>query len=408
MNTICFITPGHISTNPRLVKEATTLAALNYKVHIVFTQYNIKQIPEDEAILNRYRTITFDVLNWSGSTIRSSIIKLSSAFRQIFSKKLLFIFPSLELKKTALNRNYDWQLKKAIAVNADLYIAHILPSLPIAILAAQKLGAKAGFDAEDFHRYESSNNDKTPDVKMTASFEEKYMPHADYLTAASPLIALEYEKIVGKKMDVILNVFPTIDKNENQRSDLEVIKLFWFSQTIGPNRGIETIIKALGILGRKDIELHLLGEVSTDYRIEIKNLSRKFNLSNHCINFHKTIGPDEIPKFTEHFDVGISSEISNPLNRDICLTNKIFTYCQNGLAIIASDTSAQKRLLEENPSMGYLYEKNDSHSLASVIRQLCENKVKLNEAKTNSLHYSKTKFNWELEQKKFLSIIQSL
>ena len=43
---ICLITPGHIASNPRLVKEARALQQSGMEVHIIFSHLRTKGVPE--------------------------------------------------------------------------------------------------------------------------------------------------------------------------------------------------------------------------------------------------------------------------------------------------------------------------------------------------------------------------
>jgi len=149
---VCLITPGHISTNPRLVKESIALSKNGYQVHIIFTQYVSGQIRFDEQILNDNPDWSYNKLDWTGHTLFSKFSR--------FARKLLNILKLSNPVK--LNRNFYWQLTKAITANADLYIAHNLGALPVAVYAAKKNSSKCGFDAEDFHRYETTNDLDAP------------------------------------------------------------------------------------------------------------------------------------------------------------------------------------------------------------------------------------------------------
>ncbi|MFC4211314.1 glycosyltransferase [Pedobacter lithocola] len=404
---VCFITPGHISTNPRLVKEAITLLKNGFSVHIIFTQYVKKLIIEDYYFLNSNPTIRYNALDWTDRNIKSYLTKLASGFINKISQRIHSKFNLSALQILAINRNYYWQLKKAISLNADIYIAHNLGALPIAILAAKKKNKKSGFDAEDFHRYEETDDKTDLKVKLKVSIEETYMPQADYVSAASPLIADYYQKNLGINVTCILNVFPKRQLTPNCKNDIP-LKLFWFSQTVGPERGIETIIDALCILKDYDIELNLLGEVNPVYEDKLKNILGKSSEDTKRIKFYKMISPDLIFDFGQAFDIGMCSETGFSTNNNIALSNKIFTYMQCSLAIVASDTLAQKCLLEEHPHLGFLYKKNDAESLANVLSNFINNRDELVNAKNWSYRYAQQKFNWENEEEKFLNVIRSL
>ncbi|MES2417959.1 MAG: glycosyltransferase [Bacteroidota bacterium] len=395
---VCLITPGHIATNPRLVKEIAALTEMGLQVHVVFTQYIEKLNSEDQKIIAQYPQLTFDALNWSSNDALSYCRKIYSGLLQKISRKLAAKFSGNLFKVLALNRHYFWQLRKAINTKSDLYIAHNLGALAVAVKAAKKNKMKCGFDAEDFHRFELSDDLFDNDVRLKISIEEKYMPMANYLSAASPLIANAYQELLNREITSILNVFQQV--NIAIKTEIEdPIKLFWFSQTIGPNRGLETVIKAMGLLRTSRLELHLLGECSEFYKTQLIEMGRD------QVIFYDTIGPNDLFQLASTFDIGMATETGMPYNREICLTNKIFTYLQSGLAIIASNTLAQKELINEYPNMGLIYNKNDENSLAACLKGFLNDHEKLLEAKKSSVELASNTFNWEIESVKFKRLV---
>ncbi|WP_029286639.1 hypothetical protein [Pedobacter sp. R20-19] len=391
---VCLITPGHISSNPRLIKEATSLSNAGYQVHIVFTQYMEYLIAEDRKILDAHPNWTYDQLLW---TPINKTLKLKTAIIQRFAK---WINPIIKTTNLLINRNYVWQLKVAIKANADLYIAHNLGALPVAVNAAKKNQMKCGFDAEDFHRHEVTDNQNDADVRLKKSIEDEYLNKADYITTASPLISEAYKQLYqGLYPIVINNVFeikyqPEFNNNINSK-----LRLFWFSQTIGKNRGLEDVIKALNQINNPLVELHLLGNLAT----EDANYFDKF--ANFEIKYYEPISADQIFKLAAKFDLGLALELNTPINRDICLTNKIFTYLIAGLAIIASNTKAQHQFLEENKHIGELYPIGNVNALAHVISRLFNDRALLNNYRKNAYFLAKSKYNWEMEQQKILTNI---
>src|SRR5690625_6334356 len=69
--------------------------------------------------------------------------------------------------------------RHARSVEADLYIAHNLAALPAAYHAAQHHGAKLGFDAEDFHRGEFPDGDKSLLRQLTIRIEEAFISRCE-------------------------------------------------------------------------------------------------------------------------------------------------------------------------------------------------------------------------------------
>ncbi|NTE04818.1 glycosyltransferase family 4 protein [Agrobacterium tumefaciens] len=394
---ICLITPGHISSNPRLVKEAIALHHAGWSIHIIFTQYMDYLVYEDTKILKAHPEWTYDHLLW---TPTHKTLRLKSAIVQRLAK---LISPILRISNLLINRNYHWQLKTAIKSRADLYIAHNLGTLPVAINASKKNKAKCGFDAEDFHRNEGSNDPNNEDVKLKKFIEDKYLKQADYLTAASPLICEAYKNFYPDLNPTLINnVFEIKNQPKININDNKNLKLFWFSQTIGKKRGLEDVIEALNLINNPLIELHLLGSLSTENTIYFNQLAH------FEIKYYHPISSDKIIELAATFDLGLALEQNIPLNRDICLTNKIFTYLISGLAIIASDTQAQKEFMNSNTLIGELYSIGDVTALAGIITKLFNDRELLNNYRKNAYQLAQSKYNWEIEQQKFLAIIKSL
>jgi glycosyltransferase involved in cell wall biosynthesis len=391
---VILISTGQPSLNPRLVKEADTLAANGYEVTVLYSHWNHWGTRFDKLLLP---TKNWKAICIGGDPEHKPLVYFMSkvihkAARIINKKTKGRRFAELAIARTAY-----FMIRDAKKYKADIYIGHNLGALPATVNAAKANQKPCGFDAEDFHRNEVSDNANNTDVAIRTNIEERYFPELDYLSASSPLIASAYRKLfTNLNPTVVLNVFP-IDKRVSQpENNNGPIKLFWFSQTIGHDRGLEEVIKALEQFDKDTFELHLLGQIDP-----------AFNVSNKiAIHFHEPIPSDQVIHFASQFDIGLAVETGSPLNRDICLTNKIFTYIQAGLCIIASDTSAQTQLMSEYPGIGKIYQKNNPQSLADVLTYYQQHKDELFKARSNAFEAAKGKLNWESESKNFLNLVE--
>jgi hypothetical protein len=295
-------------------------------------------------------------------------------------------------------------MREAKKHKAYVYIGHNLGALPAIIKAAQKHNAKSIFDAEDFHRQETNDDSNSFSFTTAKYVEDKYLIRTNSITASSPQIADAYKQLYPTKKPVtILNVFPKNNYTKQRIiNNTRPIKIFWFSQTTGANRGIEDIAKALKLLNPENFELHLLGYINNEAKKEFID-SVLFGINN--IFFYDPIPPDDIINFASQFDIGLASENNTPLNRDICLTNKLFTYLHAGLTIITSDTTAQKYFMEENPGVGKVYHKNDPSSLAAILTAYQADRNLLFNTCEASLNLGNEKLNWENESIKFLLLM---
>lgn len=401
MKKILLISSGQPSVNPRLVKEADALIEAGYNLTIIYQYWNEWGSKHD---LSLFENKKWDIYRIGGSPIDGKLEYWLTRFQHKvgqFLYKTFNIFPEY-----SIGRSTPQLIYKAKRIKADLYIAHNLAALPVAVLAAKKNNAKCGFDAEDFHRNEVTNNIFDYDFKLKKDIEDKYIKHLDYLSTASPLIGVAYSEIYPKQEPIsILNAFPKQAKGRINRVDDDKLKLFWFSQTIGINRGIENVIKALALINESVIELHLVGNHSDNIKNYFLEIAKNSGFNNDLIYYYAPISANRICDFASQFDVGLAAEMIIPKNRDICLTNKIFTYVQSGLAILASNTAAQEKIMDEFPNMGIIYDQFNIEHLANQIKHLAENRDTLKMYQTNSKNYGDRVLNWETEKIKFLSLI---
>jgi hypothetical protein len=396
------ITSGQPSLNPRMVKEADALTDAGYQVTVIYAYWNDWGTKFDAQLINAKKWKAISVggdpyRNLSRYYLSKIIYKTATLGSKISKGRFL--------KSYAIARSSYFLKLAATTLKADLYIAHNLGALPAAVSAARLYHKPCGFDAEDFHRNEMNDDLLSVDAVLKTSIEDKYIPAVDYLTASSPLIAQQYQKLYPEKaITTILNVFPRLNLSVKP-IESSSIRLFWFSQTIGNNRGIEGIITALGII-KQSVQLHLLGHSSNQYKSVLINLAIKNGLAENQLQFYEPIPADELLTFASQFDIGLASEPGFSLNNKLALSNKLFTYIQSGLALAVSNTIAQKKFLEQYPQTGKLY--HSPQELADILSHYLINRYELVKAKKACFELGQSTLNWETEQTKFLNIVKPL
>ena len=397
------ITSGQPSLNPRLVKEADALAGAGYEVTVLYAYWNDWGTKFDKELIP---TKKWKAICVGGDPYQKKQIYFFSRMIYGFAKMMSRKSNAKYLAEWAISRVSYFLSREAKKHDADIYIGHNLGALPAPVKAANVNKKPCGFDAEDFHRYEMTDDKADYDVLIKSALEDRYFPKVDYLTASSPLIAEGYQQLFpDKKPVVILNVFP---RNLNVKQPVlntnGPIKLLWFSQTIGPSRGIEDIIGALQLLKSNTFELHLLGYLSEEIRSQY--IDRLIDKQQVSVHFHEPINPDKLPAFSSRFDIGLALEPGFSINNNSALSNKIFTYLQAGLGIIASDTSAHSDFIAEYPAIGKIYKKGDHRALANILLDYHQNREKLLESRLAAFDTASKKLNWENESKKFLAVVE--
>lgn len=399
---IAIITTGQPATNPRAVKEAIALADAGYEVTFIYNFWAAWALPFDEKIMLANSKIHWRMVG--GSPINEKAKYYFSRIRHKCFRILNKFFPeNTAIAHHAASRGFSSLVKAALSTQADLYIAHNIGALPAAALAAKKHHSKYAFDAEDYHRGQDIDDSK--EQKRTILLEDKYLPGAAYLTAASPLIATSYEGHYNRPVTVINNVFSKKYLAQAINAPTKPIKLFWFSQTIGKGRGIEDIILAMREMPAEAYSLTLVGKYDSaikDYFIE---LGAK-NGQKATINFMAPIPPDDVFQLAAMHDVGLALETGRDQNNSMALSNKIFTYLLAGNAVIFSDTEAQRKFYEENKEVGAIYQSGNVEVLKNILLEFYENLSAIKSFKINALNVAATKYNWGVEKQNFLKLIE--
>lgn len=407
MRTVCLITPNHIATNPRLVKEAQALQAAGYRVHLLFTQESTYSSRLDQQLLNANPEWAYTRLDWTGRDKRSKLNRAVYGLAQKVARKIFFRWRLPRIAYAAINRNFFWQLAQAKKIDAALYIAHNLGALPVAVLAAENRKAIAGFDAEDFHRHEASDDVGHPEVQLKATVENHCIPSVRHFTAASPMIGDAYRQLFPTATPVVvLNVFSPPAPVRQQPDASAPLKLFWFSQTVGANRGLQDVFRAMRHLHSKAIVLDIYGVVPESVRMEFAALLAGLSFPTPpAIAFKGTIPPDDLMDAAAGYDIGLAIEPGFSVNNRIALSNKIFTYLCGGTAILFSDTPAQQAFYAQHPNVGFLYHAGDDQGLANQISRYWADRQLLQEHQQNSARLFASRLNWHKEQEIFLGCV---
>jgi glycosyltransferase involved in cell wall biosynthesis len=399
---IVLVSSGQPSLNPRLVKEADALSDAGYDVTVLYAYWNDWGTEYDKELL---ATKKWEATRIGGSPQHNRAIYFFSRLSNAASRLVIQKTGAINrLANYAISRSSYFLIKEVKKHKADLYIAHNLGALPAVVTAAKANNSLCGFDAEDFHRHETSDDVNNYDVVLKSRIEDKYIPQVNYFTTSSVQIAEAYQQIfTGLKPVVLLNVFPKDSISAITLNNDKPLKLFWFSQTIGANRGISDIVKALQLLDKTRFELHLLGSILPGTEAFINEISN----SGIVLKLHATIPPDQLTHFASQFDIGVALEPGFSINNNLALSNKLFTYMQAGLAVIASDTTAQQDFMSKNPRIGSVYPIGNAEALAAILLNYDNNRDILNTCKTEALRLANEQYNWDIERLKFLEVIKN-
>lgn len=385
------------------MKEADALVSAGYDVDVVGAYWADWATAADERLLQT-RAWRFTFVDWRPE--HAAWLHAKSRVRHWAARKLRWTAP-WQVAAAALSRVGPEVGRAAVDTPARLYIAHNLGALPGACAAAARHGARVAFDAEDFHSGQLSRQEDAGMASLTRTIECSFIPGCAYVSAASPGIAECYRDLCAIPLPTcILNVFPLRDRPATLRpADAGPLRLYWFSQTIGPHRGLEDAVRAIGRLAPHEIELHLRGTWQAGYEARLRAVANEAGVAQTRIIAHPPGDADEMVRLAAACDVGLASESPITVNNDVLLSNKIFTYLLAGNAIAASRTTGQTRLLHELWGAAVWYDPGDPDSLATALMPWIGDRRALDGARRTAWCLGETRFNWDREQRLFLDLV---
>ena len=322
----------------------------------------------------------------------------------------------------------SWQLgtmasllfKEARKKEADLIIGHLEGGM----WAAEKLrkqGKRVGVDMEDWFSEDLLPvARRTRPIRLLKKLEKNLLCHGVHSTCTSEAMADALVEAYGcRRPTVIRNVFPREDREALDgkwkdrpgmakwipRNDPRAarpkeapVSIHWFSQTIGPGRGLETLFQALdGLEGNWEVHLrgNLKGYEKWLEQVCPASVRKK-------VKVHKLVENDElISRISEH-DIGFCGEPKSPPNKNLTISNKLFHYLQAGLAILASDTEGQQEAAAEASEAVFMYSHKKPESLLSLIKSFLQKKEKIQNARSKAWEAG-LRACWENEKKRLLS-----
>jgi len=403
---VTLVTSAQPSANPRLLKEAMAVYNAGYKTTVIWCPISPWADEFDVKLFNEYPSI-----EWIKAGYQAKTEPVGYWYARIRQKVWQFIYKSVgnffdaAIKSQVL---YSQELNSfALQKKADLYIGHNLGALPAIVKAAKKNKAKSIFDFEDFHRGEAANG--TLQTKMVKEIENCYIPLVDNITTASTSIAEAYQTIFQKKnITTINNCFPlTFAVECIQTLPDRPLKLFWFSQYVGKQRGLQTVIKAMSNFSRDEIMLTLLGKATDEVKEYFYALMDEVGLNKSQVEFLDPVQESEIVQIAPAHHIGLAAEYVHIENRDLCLTNKLFMYMLAGNALLMTDTKSQQYFFQENSNIGLLYKQENVTSLINELKNYLDNPNILEEYREKSFQLAKSKYNWEMEHNIFLDNVKS-
>lgn len=392
--TVLILTNGHPCRNPRPVKEAHALAEAGFDVTLMHVANHAPSVPRDRELLEgaSFRVAAVDLLPDSGA--RSLFVRIRTALARRLNRaganRIEALGPAPELLAAA--RRHP----------ADLTIAHNEIS-HWAGIRLMRAGRRVAADIEDWH-----SEDLLPEaragrpLRALRAQERALLGSAAYVTTTSESLASALHASLGGRLPaVITNAFPLQPPPGSSVGGVPA--LFWFSQTIGPGRGLEAFVAGWRLSTARS-RLVLLGEVSDGYRSHLLDLATPARAGD--IEFLPLVPAAALPGLIARHDVGLALEDATIRNRDLTITNKILQYLNAGLAVLASPTAGQREVLSRSPESGMIVELAEAGRLASDLDAFLGDRGRLESRRRAARELAESHYCWEREAPRLVGLVR--
>lgn len=402
-STILLLIAGHLANAPRAQKEAGALRRAGARV-VVRGAWSSRELAiEDRALAEELDVEFAPVVSLIGSLpagfAARSRLRLA---RELFERANMFSPSALGLGTTRY-------LRAAREINADLTIVHFEGGLWVGAELLER-GHRVGVDFEDWFSEDLVATDRVGrPVEALRSLEGSLLrtAHCCFTTTEALSAALAHGAGASRPPTVVPNCFPAAARRAGadpmgDPRTADGARLHWFSQTIGPGRGLETLGQAL---------LDLPGEWSLSLRGSVSGYEDWFERAfpkrvRSRIELLGRVANRELMSRIMSHDVGLALEVPYCSSRDLTASNKIFEYLRAGLAVVATRTRGQEEVMRKCPNAGTLVEPENPGALAAALGQMVSDRDHLARCRRASLEAGETIWSWETYEPVFLAAVE--
>jgi glycosyl transferase family 4 len=405
---ITVVTAGHVSTCPRMLKSADALVDAGYDVRVIATRHEPWAVEADLDAASR-RSWKAEVIDYRRGAGGATYWRTGARFRA--SKAIAGAIGPARVPLATVSRAFSRvhsELVRTIAADpGDLIYGGTTGALAAIAEAASLSTTPYAVDFEDLHSAETSGPEAPLVDALADRLERAVTSDAVFVTTSSEPIADAYCERLGVRPAVIHNTFALpSEPPDTSRADPSRLRVYWFSQTIGPGRGLEDAILALGRAG-VSAHLALRGRPHPGYLAALDSLASAQAPRVELVHLPPA-PPDAMVDCVRGYDVGLALEQMTPRNRRLCLTNKAFTYILAGAAVAMTDTPGQHALGADLGRAAALVPAGDVDALAAAFARWARDPAELDCAKRTAWSAATRRWHWEhpLERGKLLSLVR--
>lgn len=389
---IALLTLQHFSNAPRAQKEAEALSKAGADVTVFGAWWDRERAEEDAELAKSVQARFVPLLDLRHGEGGTFLPRLAGKVATVIYRHTGIVFPEV-YGLTARK-----MLRAVRKLKPDLVMVHCEPGL-WAGCRLLDLGFRVGIDFEDWFSEDLLPEDRlNRPVEALGQAEKRLLREGAVCFAPTDAMALRLAEWAEVSIPplTIPNSFPWArapepnDPRQDKR-DSEAVSLYWYSQTIGPGRGLEALAKALHRL-KGNWQLHLRGNAS--WHEEWVNATFTPKIRNRVI-VHSAVSNEDLSSCGVGHDLGLALEVPHCPSRDLTATNKIFEYLRSGLAVLATSTEGQREVMAACPEAGWIIEPNDVDGMVRILQKCIDQPGQMKAAKRVARRAAEEIWSWE-------------
>ncbi len=389
----------------RIIQEANSLESAGWQVTIIAMPKTSKLFSDDKRVIrlpfytkidkNNNNLFLFWFYRWL-----NKYLSCGSVTRTLMRKLAWLVLTDIE--KFYLNM-FRSTIDK---YQPSVFLAHDLPTLPVAFYAASKCNAKVVYDSHELYvEQDFSNLEK----RKWQELEMKYINHCNGIITINNSIAKELKEryYISDKVHIISNALPYNDKvNINskifhQKFDLkESSKVILFQGGLSHNRNLEKLVESMAYVQNPLINLVILGDGLLKSLLQA--ITVKHNITKK-VHFHPAVTQEKLLSYTSCADLGVIPYQAICLNNYYCTPNKLFEFIAAEIPILSAKLPSIESILNEF-QIGLVSDFTSSSQISKALDSLFKNEQILKKYQKNIKKASK-KVVWE--SSKFTNIFEN-
>ncbi|MDQ3206480.1 MAG: glycosyltransferase [Pseudomonadota bacterium] len=389
--TVLCVIVGHFASAPRAQKEARALRVAGARVYVRGVWSDSTLAREDLGLAQALDVDFAPVVDLRSDGAGS----FGDRARQRIAQEAFRRFGIVSSR--VLGPGAPEMLRTARRIDADLTIVHSEPGLWVA-RALLARGARVAVDFEDWFSRDQLPADRPEPVRaVLRKLERDLLARAHACTTTTHVMAeaLAADARTERVPAVVPNCFPAIAQGvalsgAADRVTPGVVSFYWFSRTIGPGRGLESLARALPLL-RGEWQLTLRGSLHGHRDWFEATFPSPMRHRIHCV---EPVDNAELSARTRSHDVGLALELPYCDNKQLTASNKIHEYLRGGLAVIATRTRGQQEVMAASPGAGMLVDAEDPVALAAAMQCMIDEPSSLRICRSSALHAGTEAWDW--------------